>query len=100
MKDCLSVNEFIMYKAGTLISLLTSLDASHSGNTAYCRSFEHMTVAMKTLQMRPQFMSALCLPYLVLSGPTNRLAHQSRQNVIHDKAVSEVDFESLAPVTP
>lgn len=70
-----------MYKVGTLFLNIIPLDASHSGHTAFCPSFELMTVAMKLSSMRPHF-----------SGLPSRLSHQSRQNIIAVNALKRGGF--------
>lgn len=87
--ECQSVNDFVLYKVGTLILTLIPLDASHSGHTAYCPSFEMMTVAMKSVSMRPHF-----------SGPPSRLSHQSRQNLIAVNSLKRGGFRVPGSKTP
>jgi len=61
--------------------LLTTLDASHSGQTAYCPSFENVTLGLKSRTMRPIFWFGSLQTNLSVSGPSSRLSGQSRQNV-------------------
>jgi hypothetical protein len=44
-----------MYKPGTFWFFLLLPDQSHAGQTAFCHSFELMTVALRKSTMRPYF---------------------------------------------
>jgi len=54
-KHCGYISDFIMYKVGTPLWFLIVPDASHSGHTPFCPSFEYMTVALPDSDKRPEF---------------------------------------------
>ena len=94
------MNDFMMYKCGMLSFHLTSLDASHTGQTAFCPSFETMTVGLKLTTMRPIFVFGFLQDLSSFSGPRSRLSHQSRQSIICVKGIKRGGYKTFGAKNP